>query len=424
LEHVEVNERYEGDSLPRSYDFRYGETDLAEGNLRWKWATYLLVGVLAFSVFVCSGGFLLAAMRLVGMFQGGGVETVGVTSTVPPTVEGLFALATNTPRPTVYLPTATIDTRPTRTPTPEPVPTETPGPCLQRVEPGDSLIGLVGRCGHRDLAVISLVLEINNLSAPEVIQVGQTLEIPWPTATPDPASLSTPTEEVAAASGSRPLIAFVPAEGVAAIPILPTETLQPGVTWHQVVSGENIIAIAYRYGANVKILSELNPEVTFSQCDFGEFGGGPSCLVSIYAGQRLRVPAPTPTPTLSPTPSGSETPTPTATATFNAPSALSPGHRALFQRDELVTLRWVASGTLGPEQVYRVSARDITTGEVYETDTMELFLIVPESWQGEDSRRHEYEWLVRVIDRNRPNEPIFATEPRIFVWEGRGRGGE
>ena len=125
------------------------------------------------------------------------------------------------------------------------------------------------------------------------------------------------------------------------------------------------------------MLSQLNPEVTFSQCDYGNPAGGPECTVLIYAGQQIRVPAPTPTPTLSPTLSGSETATPTLTATFNAPSALSPADRALFMKNEFITLRWVASGTLSEGQTYRVRVEDMTAGKVYSADTTDLVFHSP-----------------------------------------------
>jgi hypothetical protein len=287
---------------------------------------------------------------------------------------------------------------------------------MQEVLAGDSLIALVTRCGHRDLDVIAEVLEMNNLSAPEVIQVGQTLAIPWPTPTLDPNLMPTATVEGEADAGA--MIAFVPDSEGELVYIPPTATLQPGVTWHRVVKDENIIVIAVQYGADIKILSELNPEISFSQCDFGEFAGGPSCVVNLIEGQQIRVPAPTPTPTLSPTSSGSETPTPSPSPTFNAPSAISPGDRALFRREELVTLRWVASGTLAEGQVYRVEVQDMTTKTDYFADTTELFLIVPVAWQGQDSRRHEYVWTVSVIDSDQPDDPYFVTTPRVFVWEG------
>lgn len=403
---------------PETYDFHYGETDLVESSLRWKGGTFFLASILLFSMMACAGVALFSAARLMAFWNNSLRNTSGesAVTSVTVTLAEDVTLSTNTPRPTLLLHTVTADAPPTRTVTPSPAPTDTPGPCMQEVLAGDSLIALVSRCGHRDMDVIDLVLEINNLSAPEVIQVGQTLEIPWPTATSDPSLEVTATPDEAA--GSNPVIAFAPEDdAIEALFVVPTATLQSGVTWHRVVKDENIISIAVQYGADLKVLSELNPEIAFSQCDFGEFGGGPSCVVNVYEGQQVRVPAPTLTPTLSPTPSGSETPTPTPTATFNAPSAQSPGDRALFQRQDLVTLRWVASGTLAEGQVYRVKVDDLTAQISYFGDTTELFFIVPETWQGKDNRRHEYRWTVSVIDSNRPDEPYFSTEPRLFVWE-------
>lgn len=421
LQGVAAVESYEdaGPKVAAPYDFHYGETDLIESGLKWKGATYVLGSVLALAVLACVGLGFIGVARFAALFDVPGSNAAPLTATSAATLANASDFATNTPQPTRMLATVTADAPPTRTPTPSPAPTETPGPCMQEVRAGDSLIGIVSRCGHRDMDVIDTVLEMNGLSAPEVIQVGQTLEIPWPTATVDPEAQPTETSENAEEAGTNPLVAFLPDdEDEIVIAALPTATLQPGVTWHQVVSGETIIHVASQYGANVKILSELNPEVMFSQCDFGQFGGGPSCLVNLYEGQRLRVPAPTPTPTLSPTPSGSETATPSPTPTYNAPSALSPGDRALFQREELITLRWVASGTLAEGQVYRVTVKDVTANKTHAGDTTELFFIVPEAWQGQDNRRHEYEWTVSVIDSRNPDNPHFSTRPRTFVWEG------
>ncbi len=420
LQKVEAVDRYTEVRSPSvsAYDFHYGETDLVESSLRWKGGTYFLASILLFGIIACGGLALFSAARLMTLWNEVRGESPGVSVTPPiAAVTGENPdLVTNTPRPTLQLHTVTADAPPTRTITPSPAPTETPGPCFQEVLAGDSLIALVSRCGHRDLDVIALVLEINNLSAPEVIQVGQTLEIPWPTPTSDPNAEASAEPEGEA--DTNPVVAFAVEDGpVDAIYVPPTATLQPGVTWHRVVKDENIISIAVSYGADLKVLSELNPEIAFSQCDFGEFGGGPSCVVNVYEGQQVRVPAPTLTPTLSPTPSGSETPTPTATPTFNAPNAQSPGDRALFQRDVLVTLRWIASGTLAEGQVYRVNVDDLTANVSYFADTTELFLIVPESWQGKDNRRHEYRWTVSVIDSDTPDDPYFSTQPRVFVWE-------
>jgi hypothetical protein len=279
------------------------------------------------------------------------------------------------------------------------------------------MIAVVSRCGHRSLDVIDEVVRLNNLTDASKIQVGQTIEVPWPTPTFDP-NLTPTSEATGEAAGDSQSVAAaeVPVDSQG-IPIPPTATLQPGVTWHRVQKDENVITIALEYGATLKILSELNPEVTFSQCDFSQGSGGENCTVMLFEGQMIRVPAPTPAPTLSPTPSGSETPTPTPTATFNAPSAVSPGDRAFFRADEFITLRWVASGTLGPGQVYAVRVEDTTNGKMYIGTTQELSFIIPEDWHGLSEARHDYIWTVSVIDSDKPDKPYFTTEPRMFTWQ-------
>ena len=201
--------------------------------------------------------------------------------------------------------------------------------------------------------------------------------------------------------------------------VAPTATLLPGVMWYTVQPNEDIAGIAFEFDTNVQVLSQLNPEITFSQCDYGNPAGGPDCQVFISAGQKVRVPAPTPTASLSPTLSGSETATPTLTPTYNAPSALSPADHALFRSDELVTLRWVTSGTLGAGDTYRVQVQDLTSGQDYSSDTTDLSFILPSDWQGQNGQRHDYRWTVSVISLAKPDQPYFTTEPRLFTWEGR-----
>jgi LysM repeat protein len=279
------------------------------------------------------------------------------------------------------------------------------------------LFGLAAQCGHRDLSVVSLIVELNDLSAPEAIQVGQEILIPWPTPTVDP-NLPTATEAAASSDGEGQALTVL--DAMTPLPVEnPTETLLPGVGWHTVRLNETMLGIAVQYGASAEVLSQLNPEVPFLQCDFALNSGGPRCIVQLVEGQRIRVPVPTPTPTATWTPSGSETPTPSATPTFNAPISLSPGDRTLFQSDQLVTLRWIATGTLGADEAYRVRVIDLTSGLEYAAETRELFFIVPVEWQGVKQRRHEFSWTVSVIRLNAPEPPIFTTEPRLFIWESR-----
>jgi LysM repeat protein len=409
------------DKGTQDYHHSYGETDLAEAALRWRGGTYLLGAVLFLVIAACAG--ILFTMG--GQFNQG-TTTTGILSVTPiPTQADGISMMTNTPRPTLNLPTVT-PAPPTSSPSPTPTETPLPTPCMQEVQDGDDLFALVSRCGHQHYeAIIVEVVEINGLTDASRIQIGQILEIPWPTPTPDPNAIVT--EEVTGDSILQDTIVVEenanPDEESVGLSPEPTETLQPGVAWHRVVKDENIIVIAVQYGVNVEILSQLNPEITFSQCDFSLDTGGANCIVQIFEGQLIRVPAPTPTPSLSPTPSGSETPTPTATPTFNAPSALSPGNRESFQADEFVTLRWVASGTLAPGQVYRVDVADQTTGSIFSANTQELFFIVPEGWQGQDGENHTYSWTVSVINTDDPNNPFYITEARTFVWRGRGEGG-
>jgi hypothetical protein len=260
-----------------------------------------------------------------------------------------------------------------------------------------------------------------------MIQAGQELLIPWPTPTFDPNAAPVPTAEgdTGATGDTSASNSGVAALEIASLPTSappttrPSPTLLPGVMWYIVKPNENIVSVAFANLTDVQTLSQLNPEITFSQCDFGNPAGGPECNVIIYAGQQIRVPAPTPTPTLSPTRSGSETPTPTLTPTFNAPSALSPADRILFTKTELITLRWVGSGTLGDGETYRVRVDDLTGGQTYTADTTDLSFILPNAWQGVDGQRHDYRWTVSVISLANPNNPYFTTEPRLFTWEGR-----
>ncbi len=192
------------------------------------------------------------------------------------------------------------------------------------------------------------------------------------------------------------------------------------MTWHTVSGEENILTIAVEYGATLRILSELNPEIAFSQCDFGIGSGGPGCTVLLYPGQEVRVPAPTTTPTIQPTASGSETATPTATPTYNIPTALSPSDRSFFGKSDLITLRWVGSGALSADEAYLVRVEDVTSGQIYTSMTQSLLFIVPTDWQSKQNDRHDYVWSVGVVKQSQPDNPNFVTEPRLFTWQGQG----
>lgn len=402
-------------TLTTNYDYRHGETDLYEGSLQSVGRAYLVGSVTFLLVLMFVGLALIFGRTLFNNLENGD-SAMGA------------AAETNTPFPTINLPTVTVGP-PTDTPSatatinPTATPTPTREPCRPVVQAGEGLYNVLPRCGHRleNLDIIDIVLELNGLNSPQDLREGQVLEVPWPTETPDPNLIPTETpegESVGDAGDGESVVSV--ADGNIDAPFFPTATLQPGIMFHTVQPNENIISIGVQYGANIEILSQLNPEISFSQCDFGLDTGGERCTVILNQGQRVRVPAPTSTPTLPPTASGSETPTPTATATFNAPSVVSPSNRAVFTSDQFVTLRWIGSATLGEGQTYRLRVEDITAGIVYTADTTENNFVLPEAWQGTDSIRHEYQWTVSVIDSDAPDDPYFVTAPLTFIWQGRG----
>ncbi len=381
-----------------------GLADLAESRLRWRCGTCATLIVLALAALICAGIGLQLVSWLGANNAAAPLPTIQAVA--PPTIA-----ATDTLQPTLYLPTVTI------TPRPPPTSTYTPTrpPCLQQVKTGDNLIALISRCGHRDLDVIELVLERNDLASAELIQAGQQLDIPWPTTTADAlAATEIPPANPGAAgsaadqndAGAGPLFSGAPART--------TPTLQAGVQWHRVAAGETMVGIAFRYGTDLKVLSELNPEVTFSQCDFGQASGGPSCAVTVFERQNLRVPAPTPTATLSPTPSDVATATPTSIV--NAPAAYSPPDTRNFANDELVTLRWVASGTLAAGESWRVIVESLSSGRVRSETTTRLSLVIPTAWKETATGWHGYRWRVQLVRES--GVPV-ETEARTFLWETR-----
>jgi hypothetical protein len=403
----------------QNYNQLQGETDLLEGNLKWRGGTYVLGGIGVLMIVTCIATTLMVGAHILNNTDilRNTQNTEITTATLISTGNTNSLFISNTPQPTLFLATVTQGI-PTGTPSPSPSIIPTQVPCSQIVQPGDDLISIIYRCGHRNFDVIlNVVVELNKLQDASRIQEGQTIVVPWPTPTVDPnivpTASPTNTDNTTLDSNLDTSVA-----SVMGVPLSPTETLQPNVIWHTVQKDENIIMIAIESGASLRVLSELNPEIPFSQCDFGLGSGGENCTVFLYEGQQIRIPAPTPTPTIQPSASGSETPTPTATATFNAPTALSPSNRAFFGKNDLVTLRWVATGTLGTDQSYLVHIEDQTVNKTYTGTTRDLFFIIPDDWHGKENTRHDYIWTISVIYTERPDQPSYTTEVRVFTWQG------
>jgi hypothetical protein len=260
-------------------------------------------------------------------------------------------------------------------------------------------------------------MALNNITNANAIQAGLQVVIPWPTPTLDPNAI--PTETPLPDGTQSTSTGFTLDESILAFAPTPTPTLPPGVMFHEVRPNDNLLIITDLYGIDIKVFSELNPEMDFSRCDLSSAFGGPSCIITLSIGQAVRVPAPLPTPTLTPTRDPNATATPTATATFNKPEALSPPDRQFFSANQLITLRWLPTGTLASHERYRVDVEDATSGIVYTALTRDIFFVIPPEWRGQIETRHEYFWTVGVVAEADPETIVFPSTPRIFVWQGR-----
>lgn len=368
------------------YSFERGETDLLESSVAGSPLVRLL-GVVLFSLLV--GFIALLGVWLADRMSSLSLEQATIVSSETPLP---IALATVTPS----RPTATHTPWPSQTPLPSPTPTQ--APCIQNVQEGDTLIALVSRCGHRHQDILSLVVERNGLISAEQLQIGQELIIPWPTAVPESGEIPSDSETTSAL-------------------VFATSTLPAGVMWHPVSLAEDIVSIAAQYGADIEILSQLNPELTFSQCDFGLLYGGENCFVAIYVGQLVRVPAPTAIPSVTPASAMIQSARDT-TSQDVVPHDLRPGDGVVYQADEIVTLRWLSRGTLGTDQTYTVEIIDETASLSYLAETRDMHFRIPSHWQAKDGQRHSYRWRVGLRSSG-TDASMFWTEAHSFVWLGR-----
>ncbi len=426
-----------GSRTPR-YDPAVGDDDLYAGELVTRIRRLALLS-LVIAVLAIGVGMVLV-LDPFGGDQDPGIQSEPIASqpTAPPTATlrseaaggaedgggNLFSTATPPPTSNVVMNFATVTPAP-----PTPTDSPTPGPCMQTAQTGDTIYAMASRCGHRDLSIVDIILEMNDMTSPEELQIGQELEIPWPTPTPGGPTVeadSTVPEDSPDAAGSSDT-AGIELNGLETPSNLATyqsiePTLRPGLAWHTVEAGEDILTIAQEYGTDLETLSKINPEVPFLQCDYGSPSGGELCSVIIGIGQQVRVPVPLPTATWTPSPSGSLTPTPTATTVFNAPYLVSPPNEAHFNADQIVTLRWGGTGSLGPGERYVVHVRDVDTESEYVATVAETAYILPGGWQPTDRRTHEFEWSVSVgtVDaQNQISNENHPAEPRTFTWDSR-----
>lgn len=407
---------------PPLYDPGDGEDDLMVRGLYSTPVAMMLVGVLCIllSVGIAGGAYMFFDGDEESPVEDEPISDVEETITVASTQDQPSPFPTNTRSAPPIFPTVT-PLPPSATPTP------TPGPCIQTAGPGDTVYGMALRCGHRDLSIVPIIVENNiGLECDTCLREGQELEIPWPTPTPggEPTEDPNATEDpgfntpVSANSSSEAVNEFGTPDTIATFFVEPT--LRPGLAWHVVETDQTLITLIQIYGADAKVLSDLNPEIEFLQCDFGQRYGGQGCSVMLFEGQRVRVPAPTGTPTIPPTSSGRETPTPSPSPTFNVPEAFSPEDGAYFGSSSLITLRWTTSGTLAPNEVYLIIVQNLDRNRTFQARTEELFFVLPDEWQPSGDDVSEFEWTIAIatIEGNQITSTRQQTTPRRFEWRG------
>jgi LysM repeat protein len=299
-----------------------------------------------------------------------------------------FALRTGITGTTLVDPTA-IPTE-TQTPTPSPTATEistnTPIPTPTELPPLDYTVFEGDTCGgiaYRFNVSTTSIIVMNNLDANcTMLRIGQTIKVPYPTATPLP---------------------------------LPTNTLEPAAATKAACP-----TASYTVQEN-DTLSSISLNYNVSMASIRAFNNLPTDAV--YLGQTILIPlcerAPTPGPT----------PTPTNPPPYPAPNLLLPIDGAAFTlAHDLVTLQWASLGTLRDGERYQVIIEDVTADQGtritdYVTDTK---YIIPTSFRPDDTVAHVMRWWiipVRQSGVDDQGQPIWvpagaASDKRVFTWIG------
>jgi LysM repeat protein len=271
---------------------------------------------------------------------------------IPPTV-------TLTPTWTPY-PTETSPPTETPTITPTPLPTDTPRPPRSHnVAANETLFGL----SLLYSVTAGSIAEANNLADDGQIQVGQSLLIPWPTATP-------PLVAIAIDVGGETMIAD-PAD----------------CRLYEIQRGDSIFGIAARNRIPPAALQHVNRLADDSIIRPGDA----LCIPNIIRGGVLPpTPGPSPTPTMTLPPAG--------------PDLLYPVRQALMTpSNEPVVLQWVAVKNLAPDEWYMVELTNLTLvdSHPFRAFTRQSSFVVPGAWgpplTGVASGESTYRWRVSIV---------------------------
>ena len=304
---------------------------------------------------------------------------IPTTTPLPPTI-------TSTPTWTP-LPSETVPPSVTPSPSTTPAPTSTPrDPRAHTVAAGETLFGLslLYRISAESIA------QANNIDLNTSIQSGQSLVIPWPTATPPLESvlLTINGEQVMADATNCEIITIQSGDsayGLSAVKGVPLEA---------------IIAVNRQTQESIQLLQP----------------GDTLCIPRILYGDTIP-------PTSGPSPTPSLTPPPAGPALLNPPNGASFG-----ATDEPIVLQWLAVKDLAADEWYMVELRDADDRDSlpHRGFTRDQSFRVPAEWRPAAGGARQIEWrvsIVQVTGRRSDGGFIYAFRGTAgavayFIWQG------
>ncbi|HSH05437.1 MAG TPA: LysM peptidoglycan-binding domain-containing protein [Anaerolineae bacterium] len=324
--------------------------------------------------------FLVTAFVGSAIVQNSDPVQVALFPTLTPIPPTLTYTPTWTPRPSeTPLPTLTPSA------TPLPLPTNTPQPPrYATVAPGENLIIWALRYG----ITVDSIIELNGLPENGLVQSGQQLQIPWPTATPP----------------LQPVLVDINGQTLIADP--------RGCEMYEIQEGDALFAIAVRNDMPLEALLTANRRNEQDVIKPGDV----LCIPDIIYDDVLP-------PTVGPTPTPSATPLPAG------PDLLYPPNGANLA-DSLapVVLQWVALRDLAPDEQYMVElvAVDLPGSRPRRGFTRDTAWSVPESWRPSVAQVERMRWRVGVVTiTGQRDDGAFTyaygggfSSPRYFDWLG------